>query len=269
MLREEWGFEGLVVSDWGAVHDRVPALAAGLDLEMPPNPRSDDQVVAAVRAGELDEAVLDARRAPVLELVARAWPSSTWTRTSTSTPTTRWPAAAAVGGAAEERGRDPAARRPRAIAVIGEFARTPRYQGAGSSQVNPTRVDARARRAAAAFGEVTVRRRVRYRGAVRRRRGAAGRGRGGRGAPADRGHAFLGLPGPDESEGFDRTHLELPANQVALLEAVAAVNPRGRGARQRLGGAVSTWHQARRGRSSRLARRPGGGGGRRRLLLGG
>ena len=62
VLREEFGFDGLVVSDWGAVYHRVPALLAGLDLEMPPAlPRSPDQVVAAVRAGELDEEVLDAR----------------------------------------------------------------------------------------------------------------------------------------------------------------------------------------------------------------
>ena len=60
MLRDEWGFDGLVVSDWGAVHDRVAALVAGLDLEMPPNLGvSDAALVAAVRDGRLDEHVLD------------------------------------------------------------------------------------------------------------------------------------------------------------------------------------------------------------------
>src|SRR2546430_4545721 len=73
VLREEWGFDGLVVSDWGAVHDRVAALAAGLDLEMPPNLGvSDAAIVAAVRAGELDEADLDTAVARVLRLVDRA-----------------------------------------------------------------------------------------------------------------------------------------------------------------------------------------------------
>ena len=67
LLRDEWGFDGLVVSDWGAVHDRVAALAAGLDLEMPPNLGvSDAAIVAAVRSGELDEAVLDRAVARVL-----------------------------------------------------------------------------------------------------------------------------------------------------------------------------------------------------------
>src|SRR5690349_2509173 len=70
VLRDEWGYRGLVVSDWGAVYHRVPAIKAGLDLEMPPDlPRSPDQVAAAVRAGELDESVLDARVRTVLELV--------------------------------------------------------------------------------------------------------------------------------------------------------------------------------------------------------
>ena len=73
VLRDEWGFDGLVMSDWGAVHDRVAALAAGLDLEMPPNLGvSDAAIVAAVRAGELDEALLDQAVARVLQLVDRA-----------------------------------------------------------------------------------------------------------------------------------------------------------------------------------------------------
>ncbi|HEU4756467.1 MAG TPA: glycoside hydrolase family 3 N-terminal domain-containing protein, partial [Agromyces sp.] len=74
VLRDEWGFDGLVVSDWGAVTNRVTALAAGLDLEMPANGgRSDAAVVAAVEAGELDEAVLDTGAARVVSLVQRAF----------------------------------------------------------------------------------------------------------------------------------------------------------------------------------------------------
>ena len=73
VLREEWGFDGLVVSDWGAVHDRVAALAAGLDLEMPPNLGvSDAAIVTAVNSGQLDEHVLDTAVARVLRLVDQA-----------------------------------------------------------------------------------------------------------------------------------------------------------------------------------------------------
>ena len=75
VLREEFGFEGLVVSDWGAVYHRVPALLAGLDLEMPPAlGRSPEAVVAAVKAGEVSTEVLDARVRTVLELVAKGMP---------------------------------------------------------------------------------------------------------------------------------------------------------------------------------------------------
>ena len=93
LLRDEWGFDGLVMSDWGAVHDRVAAVAAGLDLEMPPDlGHSDKALVEAVQQGRLEEAVLDTAAARVLQLVHRssartqARPRSTWT------PTTRWPA---------------------------------------------------------------------------------------------------------------------------------------------------------------------------------
>src|SRR6478672_6929160 len=73
VLRDEWGFDGLVVSDWGAVHDRVAALEAGLDLEMPPQLGwSDAALVAAVRAGELDESLLDRAVRRMLRLVDRA-----------------------------------------------------------------------------------------------------------------------------------------------------------------------------------------------------
>src|SRR6185436_13159196 len=124
VLRDEWGFDGLVMSDWGAVHDRVA-------------------IVAAVRAGELDEALLDQAVARVRRLVDRA-------------PTDAGPdfdpdahhalaRSIATECAVLLKNHDallplePAA--GDTIAVVGEFARTPRYQGAGSSQVNPTRVD--------------------------------------------------------------------------------------------------------------------------------
>src|SRR5215203_311937 len=153
LVRDEWGFEGLMVSDWGAVHDRVAALAAGLDLEMPPNLGvSDAALVAAVRGGELDEAVLDRAVERVLRLVDRAPGGATDVGEEAIAQ-----AGFDVGGhlalaravATEcavllknDGGLLPL--QPSAgdtIAVIGEFARTPRYQGAGSSQVNPTRVD--------------------------------------------------------------------------------------------------------------------------------
>ena len=146
VLRDEWGFDGLVVSDWGAVNDRVAALAAGLDLEMPPNlGMSDAAIVAAVRDGELDEAVLDTAVARVLQLVDRAGAAGEAPADLDVDAHHAFARAAAADCAVllkNDGGLLPL--RPsvgETVAVIGEFARTPRYQGAGSSQVNSTRVD--------------------------------------------------------------------------------------------------------------------------------
>jgi len=227
VLRDEWGFRGLVVSDWGAVADRVAALAAGLDLEMPPNLGvSDAALVAAVRSGELDEAALDTSVRRVLELVARAQP-----------------ALADPGEVDVEAHHDLARQAAResavllknegvalplslgagqTLAVVGEMARTPRYQGAGSSQVVPTRLDAALHQLEALVPDgVTVRFAPGHElgsaepddalvaEAVQAVRGA------------DAVVVLLGLPAEEESEGFDRTHMDLPADQTALLAAVA------------------------------------------------
>jgi beta-glucosidase len=229
VLRGEWGFEGVVVSDWGAVHDRVAALAAGLDLEMPPNLGvSDAAIVTAVRSGALDEKVLDQAVGRVLDLVAA---SSTVGPAEFTVDSHHALARAAARECAvllkNESGLLPL--RPSdgdVIAVIGEFARRPRFQGAGSSQVNPTRVDTALEelRSAVPAG-VTV-------------PFAAGFGIGATdhdeeladeavalAGQAAVGLVFLGLPAAAESEGFDRTHMDLPGNQLELLRRLALVNP--------------------------------------------
>ena len=225
VLREEFGFEGLVVSDWGAVYHRVPALLAGLDLEMPPAlGRSPQAVVAAVRAGEVPVEVLDARVRKVLELVAKGMPVLELDETFDAGAHHALAREAAAESVVllKNDGLLPLAAGAR-IAVIGEFARTPRFQGAGSSQVTPTRVDVLLDELRAIRGDVAF---------------AAGYGIGDTSddavlraeaervaATADTVVMVLGLPGSDESEGFDRTHLHLPDGQLAALAAVAAVNP--------------------------------------------
>ena len=226
VLREEWGFDGLVMTDWGAVHDRVAGVAAGLDLEMPSSHGWNDRLVAeAVRTGALDESDLDRSAARVLRLVSRH---------HRETPEEHLDL-----GAHHELAREAASRsavllkNERAalplpglgdVVVIGEMARTPRYQGAGSSQVNPTRLDnaldALRRRhpglpfepgyplpdsPAAAFPAGELLRRA--------QEAAAGRTV----------LLFLGLPAADESEGYDRQHISLPAEHVDLLRAVRRV----------------------------------------------
>ncbi|HET9647149.1 MAG TPA: glycoside hydrolase family 3 C-terminal domain-containing protein [Microlunatus sp.] len=226
VLREEFGFEGLVVSDWGAVYHRVPALLAGLDLEMPPAiGRSPEQVVAAVESGEVPAEVLDARVRTVLELVDKGMAVLDLDETFDIDAHHALARAAAAESVVLLKNEDailPLA--PDAsIAVVGELARTPRYQGAGSSQVVPTRLDVLLTELAAIYGAVPF---------------AAGYDLDGTGddqtllaeaerVAADAGTVIMviGLPGADESEGFDRTHMNLPANQLAALKAVATANP--------------------------------------------
>ncbi len=144
ILRDEWGFDGLVVSDWGAVDEPAAAIAAGLDLEMPGNPLSPPRIVQAVRDGELAESALDRAVANVLQLVERQ---------AAQTPG----AADELFDAHHELAREvaleslvllendgllPIAAEPaRRIGVVGRLAFEPRIQGIGSSQVNATRVD--------------------------------------------------------------------------------------------------------------------------------
>ena len=231
VLRDEWGFEGGVVSDWGAVHDRVAAVKAGLDLEMPPQLGwSDRALVDAVRAGDLDEAVLDVAVRRMLRLVDRA---VTEARPDTVVDLEAHHAlarAAAREGAVllKNDGMLPLAPQTGGkIAVVGELARTPRFQGAGSSQVNPTRVDVPLDELRAAVPDGVE---------VGFAPGYVLDGDAGDGAlveeavglarDADVVVVFLGLPSAAESEGFDRTHMDLPPQQVELVRAVRRVSDR-------------------------------------------
>lgn len=216
VLRDEWGFDGVVVSDWGAVRDRVAAVAAGLDLEMPSSGGvTDADVVAAVTAGTLDDAVVTRAAERVARLAARVSENAVTT--------------GSFDGDAHHHLAREAARRavvllkndgdllplaPSALAVIGPFAQNPRYQGGGSSHVNPTRVDVPLDEIRALAGEHDVT----YAADASTAVAAA--------AAADTAIVFLGLTADEESEGYDREHLDLPADQLELLRAVVEVQPR-------------------------------------------
>lgn len=233
VLRDDWGFDGLVVSDWGAVNDRVAGVAAGLDLEMPSSGgRTDAQLVAAVRAGDLAESVLDTAAARAIDLVRKAG----------ERPAVPGPldVDAHHALAREAAGRSivllkndgdvlPLAEGQK-IAVIGAFATEPRFQGAGSSLINPTRVDKALDELRAVGGDD-----VSYAAGYSVAGGAvAASGRSdddlraeavATASAADVAVVFLGLPAAEESEGFDREHIDLPADQLAVLDAVIEANP--------------------------------------------
>ncbi|KFU77749.1 beta-glucosidase [Amycolatopsis lurida NRRL 2430] len=213
VLRDEWGFEGAVVSDWGAVNDRVAALASGLDLEMPGTGGSGDaEIVAAVRSGELDEAVVDRSVRRVLALTGRALPPSGDVDPDEQHRVAKEVAADCAVLLKNDRDTLPLTTRS-AVAVIGEFAANPRFQGGGSSHVNPTRVDT-ALDAIRELGESVTYARGLADNAIEIAR------------EADVAVVFAGLGEKDESEGFDRDTIDLPAAQVELLKAVAAASRR-------------------------------------------
>lgn len=226
MLREEWGFDGVLVTDWGACNDRVAGLAAGQDLEMPYSGEANAaSIVAAVKGGSLDEAVLDRSVLRVLELILRAEAS-------------RRPGFSCNMGAhhalARKAAREsmvllknegdllPLAKEAR-VALIGAFAERARFQGAGSSLINPARLDSAVEEIKFFNSSVPF---VRgYDPASDRPDPALIEEAARVAAAVDVPIVFVGLTESYEMEGADRVHLRLPASHDALVEAVAAANP--------------------------------------------
>lgn len=224
VLRDEWGFQGIVMSDWGADHDRVASLNAGLNLEMPPS-YTDDQIVYAARDGRIQPAQLDRMAQGMIDLVNK-------TRAAMSVENYRFDIEAhdevahqaAVESMVLLKNDDailPVAGDAK-VTVIGEFARTPRYQGGGSSHITPTKMtsflDALTERGAdVAFAPGFT---LDLEPADAKLEAEAVE----TAKNADVVLMFLGLPEAAESEGFDRETLDIPAKQVELLKAVAAEN---------------------------------------------
>jgi beta-glucosidase len=221
VLRDEWGFEGVVVSDWGGVLDRVAALRAGLDLAMPGDGGlGDARVVEAVKAGELDESYVNASVERLRALARLAAPATGELDVDGHHALARSAAGDCIVLLKNDASTLPLAAAAR-VAVIGEFAVEARYQGGGSSHLNASRVDV----------PLDELRRLST-GVIEHARGFVSDGSGEAAAlvaeavqlaaSSDVAVVFAGLAEQDESEGFDRTTLSLPQGQVDLIRAVAA-----------------------------------------------
>ena len=224
VLRGEWGFEGYVMSDWGAVSDRVAGVKAGLDLEMPASGGFNDRkIVEAVRSGKLDEAIVDQAVERILNIVYRfvehAKPETPWDKEAQHLLAAEVAADCMVLLKNEE-GILPLSREDE-IAFIGEFAEKPRFQGGGSSHINCFKTTS----ALEAAEGLKIRYARGYSVADdcatdEMIREAVEAARSARVAVV-----FAGLPDVYESEGYDRTHMRMPDCQNRLIEAVAAANP--------------------------------------------
>lgn len=228
ILRDEWGFEGFVVSDWGAVHDRVAALAAGLELEMPgPRPVNVQLVVEAVQNDLLDEAILDTAVERLLNIIFKA--KETEKGSVELDIEGHHALARQVAGEGivllKNEGDLLPLKGGEKLAVIGQSAKIPYFQGGGSSHINPTKVDNPFEELQELAGDAEL---VYAQGYTEEQEvdqalideaiEAA--------EQAEIALLYIALPSAKESEGYDRPDMTLSEQQVALIKAVAAAQPK-------------------------------------------
>ncbi len=227
ILRDRWGFKGLVVTDWGAVNDRVRGVAAGLELEMPSTGGVNDrQVAAAVQEGRLQEAHLDRAASRVTELILAAQNNATALEVDFKAHHALARKAAAEGAVLLKNEANVLPLTPKdSVALIGAFAKTPRYQGAGSSQVNATQIDTPLALWREKLGEENVTYAQGFDAELATEDKALIEEAVALAKQAKVAIVMAGLPPLFEAEGFDRAHLRQPAQIENLIEAVAAANP--------------------------------------------
>ncbi|MDO5575114.1 MAG: glycoside hydrolase family 3 C-terminal domain-containing protein [bacterium] len=225
MLRDEWHYDGLVVSDWGAVSDRAAGIQAGMDLEMPGvGPDSAAQLMEAVKSGALQEKELDRSVWRIIELILKMQQEKKPSEYSDESDH-ELAEKIAVQSAVLLKNDDQVLPLDRAmkVAFIGQMAKKPRYQGAGSSKINAYRLEnvcQYAQKTGISFTyadgyaeECSQIDAQLLNEAVKTAE------------DADVAVIFAGLPDAYESEGFDRDTMEMPIGHVQLIEAVAAANP--------------------------------------------
>ena len=241
ILRNEWGFDGLVVSDWGAVNDRALGVKAGLDIEMPGcNGVNDVKIIAAVKNGSLIESDLDKVVVRVTELIMKSMESKRKDYKYNPEKHHRLSVRAAEESVVLLKNEDSIlpGRKDKKTVIIGALAKEPRYQGAGSSKIHPIKID-NAWDALKTLGleaqysegyfikEIHSGQNMTDQQSKSKRQAediliqnACDKAKN-----QDVVYLFAGLLEGYESEGFDRTTLSLPDNQNRLIEAVTKVNP--------------------------------------------
>lgn len=224
VLRKEWGFEGLVMTDWGAMNERVKSLAAGLDLEMPSSHgETDRQIIEAVKDGSLSMEILDQAVRRILTLIDKYVSGKTENSSYDKEAHHQLSKKMACDSAVLLKNDDilPLHKEQR-VAIIGEFAKTPRLQGGGSSHIDCFKVES-AMEALADYPNITYAQGYGTESDVidsRLEKDAIEIAKN-----AEVAVIFAGLPDSFESEGFDRTHLDMPDCQNHLIEEICKVQP--------------------------------------------
>lgn len=228
VLRDEWGFKGAVVSDWGAVNDRVAGLNAGNDLEMPSSGGVNDaKIVEAVKCGVIDETTIDERVDKLIDIILKGADNKKpgyKFDVKAHNLLSRQIAEQSMVLLKNDGNILPLKRvEGEYVAVIGAFADNPRYQGAGSSIINPTMIDSGRR----AFNNspISVKFADGYdRSGKRKNEDAYITEACNLAKNASKAIVFIGLTDDYESEGFDRSTMKLPDGHNRLVEAVSRVN---------------------------------------------
>ena len=222
ILRDEWGFDGYIMSDWGAMNDRVDALKAGCELEMPGmTDRTDKEIIAAVQSGDLDEELLNRAVERFLTVVFKYVDNRNQEAVVDKEADHQVARELAEESSILLKNKDKILplKTEQKVAFIGQYAKEPRYQGGGSSHINSFKLVS----AVEASKELQV---TYARGyddsldvAVEELEDQAVE----LAKKSDVAVLFIGLPDRYESEGYDRKHMRLPANQIALLERLSQV----------------------------------------------
>lgn len=225
ILKTKWGFEGLVVSDWGAVHDRVASLKGGLDLEMPgPQGHRVQAVIEAVRSGKLDEEILDESVRRILNIIFKAQATPIDVEFDVEAHHNLARKIASEGMVLLKNNGILPLKGQQHIAVIGRAAQEAHFQGGGSSHINPTKVANPFKELQILAGEAELSYAEGYSkdGTIHQDLidGAVGLAQA-----ADVALLYVALPSFKESEGYDRTDLDLTEPQIALIKAVAKAQP--------------------------------------------
>ena len=225
ILRDKWGFDGFVVSDWGAVNDRPEGLAAGLDLEMPSSEGINDaEIVKAVKSGKLPEETVDLACERILTIVDKYLSgrdqSAVWDKEADHDLAAEIAAQCMVLLKNEDNILP--LDKNRKIAFIGKFAAQPRYQGGGSSHINSFKVTD-ALSASAKYAQVSYA--EGYRTDTDQTDPALLNEAVELAKNSDIAVVFAGLTDLFESEGFDRSHMDMPGCQNELIERICDVQP--------------------------------------------